>query len=150
MLCYAVDDNSEDWTILVEIRIVTVNLYHHFSSKQHARKAGHSGPHNTYIADSGPALECPSGALSSNTALERALPSFSLHFTMVTNDSRVTEASWHPSSTASFPEALNLDQYGPKSSNTTKISPSDNFYTVQMIEVFVIVLAATYFIYKIL
>ena len=68
-----------------------------------------------YITDSGPALEHPSSALSSNTAFERALPSFSLCLTMVTNDSRVTEASSHLSSAAaSFPEASNLKLYGHK------------------------------------
>ena len=74
------------------------------------RSEGHSGPHHdAYIIDSGPALERPSSALSSITALERALPSFSLRLTMVTNDSMMTEAS---SSTASFPEASNPKPYG--------------------------------------
>ena len=78
---------------------VTVNLLSSFqcnkelysyqqSPKQHAWKVTVRGPHNACITDPGPALECPSSTLSSNTALERALPSFSLHLTMVTNDSR--------------------------------------------------------------
>ena len=78
------------------------------------RLEGQSGLHNTYITDSSPALECPSSALSGSTALERALPSFSLHLTMVTNDSRMTETSSYWSSTASLPKASNLEAYGYK------------------------------------
>ena len=74
----------------------------------------HNCPHNAYIADSSPALDGPSSALSSSTALEQALPSFNVRLMMVTNDSKVTEASWHSSSTAFFPEASNLKLYDHK------------------------------------
>ena len=72
------------------------------------RSEDHSCPRNAYISDSGPALEHPSNALSSNTALERALPSFSLCLMMETNDSMVTAASLHLSS---FSKASNLKPY---------------------------------------
>ena len=53
-----------------------------------------------YIADSNPALKRQLSTSSSYTALKRAISSFSLGLTLVTNASRVTEAS---SSTAFFP-----------------------------------------------
>ena len=64
-----------------------------------------------HIADSNPALKRQLSILSSYTALMRAISSFSLRLTLVTNASRVTEAS---SSTASFPEALILEPYNHK------------------------------------
>ena len=87
----------------------------------------HTTP-TTHIADSSPALECPSNASSRYTALERAISSFSLRLTLVTNDSRVTEASSHSSSTAPFPEASILEPYGHKNF-TIVINSLDTSFT---------------------
>ena len=60
----------------------------------------------SHTADSSPALERTSSTSSIYTALERAISSFSLCLMLVNyNGLRVTEASSHSPSTASFPEA---------------------------------------------
>ena len=77
----------------------------------------YSGPHNAYIADSGPALECTLSTSSSNTALERALSSFNLRLMMVTEDARVIEDRILAFEFTSVCTALQLsiDQYGCRS-----------------------------------